>query len=116
MPSQISSKLRIVSASGVYFAGLAGELLGDEERLRQEPLDLAGALHDQLVLFAQFVDAEDRDDVLQFAVALEDLLHAAGDGVVPLADELRIENAAGRGQRIDRGINALLGDRCAPGR
>src|SRR3954452_2925561 len=30
--------------------GRAGELLGDEERLREEALDLAGALHGQLVL------------------------------------------------------------------
>jgi hypothetical protein len=42
-----------------------GELLGHEERLRQEALDLAGARHDQLVLFGQFVHAEDGDDVLQ---------------------------------------------------
>ena len=40
-----------------------------------------------------------------------DRLHAAGDRVVPLADVLRIENAAGRGQRIDRRVNALFGDR-----
>ena len=34
---------------------------------------------DQLVVLAQLVDAEDGDDVLQLAVALQDLLHAAGD-------------------------------------
>ena len=38
-------------------------------------------------------------------------LHAAGDGVVPFADVLRIENAAGRGQRIDGRINAFFGNR-----
>src|SRR5262249_15835057 len=43
----------------------AGELLGDEERLRQEALDLAGAGHHQLVVLRQLVDAEDGDDVLQ---------------------------------------------------
>ncbi len=59
-------------------ARLAGEHFGDQERLRQEPLDAAGALHDELVLFGKFVDAEDRDDVLQFAVALQNRLHAAG--------------------------------------
>ena len=75
-------------------ARLAGEHFGHEERLRQEPLDAAGAMHDQLVVFAQFVDAENRDDVLQFAVALQNRLHAAGDVVVPLAHVLRIENSA----------------------
>ena len=59
----------------------------------------------------QLVDAEDRDDVLQFAVALEDLLHAAGDVVVLLADVLRVEDAAVRRQRVDGRVDALLGDR-----
>src|SRR3974390_1940773 len=48
---------------------LAGEHLGDVERLRQEALDLARAVHEQLVLGRQFVHAEDRDDVLQFLAA-----------------------------------------------
>ena len=54
----------------------AGELLGHEERLRQEPLDLAGPRHDDLVLLGELVHAEDRDDVLQVLVPLQDLLHA----------------------------------------
>ena len=53
----------------------AGELLRDEERLRQELLDLARARHGELVVFRQLVDAENRDDVLQILVALQDLLH-----------------------------------------
>src|SRR3954453_8417938 len=52
----------------------AGELLGDVERLREEALDAAGAADDELVLVAQLVDAEDRDDVLELLVALQDLL------------------------------------------
>ncbi len=38
-------------------------------------------------------------------------LHAAGDSVVPIADVLRIENAAGRGQRIDGRVDTLFRDR-----
>src|SRR6185437_15571954 len=45
----------------------ARELLGDDERLAEESLQLAGPADDQLVLFAQFVDAQNRDDVLQIA-------------------------------------------------
>ena len=116
LPSHISLKLRIVSASGVTLPGLFGEGLGDDERLRQEPLDAAGTVDHLLVLFAQLVDAEDGDDVLQLAIALQDLLHAPGDGVVLLADVLRVEDAAVGGQRIDRRIDALLGDACAPDR
>src|SRR5450756_2898858 len=44
-------------------AGDAGELLGDVERLREEALDLARALHDHLVLVGELVHAEDGDDV-----------------------------------------------------
>ena len=68
-------------------------------------------MHDLLVFFAQLVDAEDGDDVLQFAVALQDLLHPAGDVVVLLADVLRVEDSRVRRQRIDGRVDALLGDR-----
>src|SRR6187399_515370 len=65
----------------------AGELLGDEERLREEPLDLAGPGHRQLVVFGQLVDAEDGDDVLEVLVALQHLLHRPGDPVVLVAED-----------------------------
>src|SRR2546428_10914737 len=42
----------------------ARELLGDEERLREKPLDLPCAGDDQLVLVRELFHAEDRDDVL----------------------------------------------------
>src|SRR3954451_10773579 len=44
-------------------AGEAGELLGDEERLRQEALDAARPADGQLVFLGELVDAQDRDDV-----------------------------------------------------
>ena len=68
--------------------GDAGELLGHVERLREEALDLAGALHDDLVLVGELVHAEDGDDVLQLPVALQDLLHARRDLVVLVADDV----------------------------
>ena len=40
------------------------EDFGDEERLRQEALDLAGTRHRQLVFFGQFIHAKNGDDVL----------------------------------------------------
>src|SRR5262245_12585181 len=61
-------------------AGPAGEHLGNMERLRQEALDLARAGDGDLVLLRQLVHAENGDDVLKRLVALQDLLHAAGDG------------------------------------
>ena len=51
-PDRISWKPAMVSRSGTYLPATAGELLGDEERLRQEALDLARARHGQLVVLA----------------------------------------------------------------
>src|SRR5437868_7200062 len=93
-----------------HLALLAGERLGHEERLRQELLDAAGPVHHLLVLLAQLLDAEDGDDVLQLAVALQDLLDAVGDGVVLLADVLRLEDVAVGGQRVHGRVDALLAD------
>src|SRR5690606_7329392 len=50
----------------------AGELRRGEGVLRQEPLDPAGPGDRDLVLLGQLVDPQDRDDVLQFLVALQD--------------------------------------------
>src|SRR5450755_3916550 len=65
------------------------ENLGNEKRLRQEALDLAGAGDGDLVVFRQFVHAENGDDVLQRFVFLQYLLHHARGGVVLLADDAR---------------------------
>src|SRR3546814_7201990 len=55
-------------------AGDAGEHLGDVERLRKKALNLARARNRQLILFRQFVHAENGDDVLQALVLLQDRL------------------------------------------
>ena len=65
----------------------------------------------QLVLFAQFIDTENGDDVLQIAIALQHRLHLAGDAGVLFADDVGTERAGRRCQRIDGGINALRRDR-----
>src|SRR5437868_14207625 len=49
----------------------ACELLGDEEGLREEALNLARARDYKLVLLGQLVEAEDGDDVLQVFVAVQ---------------------------------------------
>ena len=88
----------------------AGELRGREERLRQEALDLACALDDELVLVGELVDAEDRDDVLQVGVALQHLLHARRGLVVLRGHDPRLQRARGRAQRMHRRIDPLLDD------
>ena len=77
------------------------------EGLRQETLNLSGALHELLVLVGEFVHTHDGDDVHQLLVALENSLHFLGNGVMLLADLFGREYAAGGFQRIDSRINAL---------
>ena len=89
----------------------AGELLGHEERLREEALDLPGALHCQAVLVRELLDSEDGDDVLELAVALEDLPHVVGDLVVLLAHDVRLQDRRGRVERVDGRVDPLLRDR-----
>src|SRR5207344_525459 len=81
-------------------AGRARELLGHEVRLRQEPLDPARPGDDDLVLVRELVHAEDRDDVLEVGVALEDLLHERRDLVVLVRDDAGLERARIRFERI----------------
>src|SRR5687768_11768223 len=64
----------------------AGELLRDRERLRHEALQTARAGDDLLVVLRELVHAEDRDDVLQLLVALQDALDLRRHAVVALAE------------------------------
>src|SRR5437868_6654638 len=56
------------------FAGVAGELFGNEVRLRKKSFDSSRAADDEFVVIGKLVDPENSDDVLQFAVTLKDLL------------------------------------------
>src|SRR5688500_16821248 len=58
------------------------ELRADEERLREQTLDLTGTGDGQLVVFRQLVETENRDDILEVLVPLEDLLNRLGRVVV----------------------------------
>src|SRR5829696_4954240 len=91
-------------------SGRAGEYLGGEERLRHEELELASPVDGLLVIIAQLLDAEDGDDVLQVTVALQHLLHLAGDPIVLFADHKRIEDAGGRAEGVDRREDTARGD------
>ena len=91
-------------------AGRAGENFCDVERLRQEALDLARTRNRQLVLFRQFVHAQDGDDILKRLVALQHLLHRARHRIMLLADDQRRQHPRRRIQRVHRWIDALGGD------
>ena len=78
------------------------------ERLRQEAFDLAGACDRDLVVFRQFVHAQNGDDVLQRLVLLQDRLNLAGDVVMLLADHARVEQARVGVERIHRREDRLF--------
>ena len=80
---------------GHLLASAPRKHFGHRERLAQEPLNLAGAEHCELVVGRKLVHAENSDDVLQILVALEDFLDAAGHFVVFLADDVRCQRAGG---------------------
>src|SRR5918994_494710 len=86
------------------------ELLGDEERLGEETLQPARPADNYLVLLGELVYAEDGDDVLQFLVALQDVLDLLGDLVVLVAHNRGVEDRRGGGQRIHRRVDPLLGE------
>src|SRR5882724_13658154 len=94
-------------------AGEPGELLGHEEWLGKEPGDAPRPRDDELVLFAQLVHAQNRDDILERLVTLENALHPDSDVVMAGPHKLGIEDAARAVERIHGRIDAEL--RYGPG-
>src|ERR1700722_5175614 len=105
------------AAHGVFdlhiLPGEASELLGHEHGLGKEFFDFARARDGLLVVVGKFFDAQNGDDVLQFLVTLQNGFHGAGDVVMFLSNNARIQNARKAGQRINGGINAALDDLAA---
>ena len=91
-------------------ARLAGEHFGDQERLRKEAFDAPCSVDHQLILFAQFIHAQDGDNILQVFVALQNLLHLTRSRIVILTDHDRIEDAGGRVERVHRRVDPQLGN------
>src|SRR5262249_10283554 len=91
-----------------HFTRLVGERLGDDEWLREELFNPPDAGNHLLILFAKFIDAQNGNDVLKFAVALQYTLNLASNRIVLHADVLRIQEAAVGRQRINSRVNALF--------
>ena len=72
---------------------ITGELLGNVEGLREELLHLARPRDRNLVVFGEFINSQNGDDVLQVFIALQDSLYALCDVVMVLANDSRGKNA-----------------------
>ncbi len=77
------------------------EFLGDKHGLAQEALDLTSASNQQFLVFAQLINTQDGNDVLQILVGLENLLDFAGGTVMLFTDNIGGEGTAGGGKRVD---------------
>ncbi len=93
--------IHAVADAGECFDGLvrrnvgartAGELLGDVEVLTKELLDLTGTVHSGLIFFAELIDTDQGDDVLQLLVTLQNRLDAVCTVVVRLTHVTRIKD------------------------
>ena len=105
---------RIERAHGVRDGAVGAvhsrELRSDVERLRKEFLNFSRAGNRELVFVGKLVHAENRNDVLQIFVFLQNGLDGAGNAEMIFADDLRRECLRCRSKRIDRRINRELGD------
>ena len=76
--------------------------------LRKELLNLARANNRHLILIGKLVHTEDRDNVLQIFVTLENFLYHTRHVIVLLTHNARIKNRRTRIKRIDGRINSEL--------
>ena len=67
-------------------------------------------MDNHLVVFRQFVDAHNGDNILKFAVSLKHRLDASSAGVMFVANVLRVQNAGVGSQRVNGRINAFSGN------
>ena len=109
-PSQMPLNEAIVSSTGTYLPSMPVNCSATKNGWDRNRWMRARPRHDDLVLFAQLVDAEDRDDVLQVLVPLEDLLHPPRHRVVVLAHVARVEDAAGGVERVHGRVDAQRRD------
>ena len=110
LPSRISAKERTVSSMETYTPGVPVKTSATWNGWPRNFWILAGAVDGELLVLGKLVHAQDGDDVLQVLVLLQDLLHADRHAVVLLADDFRVEGARGGLERVDRGVDAELGD------
>ena len=69
------------------YAFQTGELLRYEERLRQEALYTTSAGNYQFIFFRKFFQTQNGDDILQFFIPLQDLLHTLSGVIVLVAKD-----------------------------
>src|SRR3989344_371870 len=73
------------------FARSARKRLRHEERLREEALNLSSAIYKSFIIFRKLFNAENRDDVLQVFVALQDAARFVSNAIVFFTNDFRLK-------------------------
>ena len=93
-----------------HHTGGVGELLCHKEGLREETLNTTSAVHSGLILIRELLHTENRDDILQLLVTLENLFHTLSSVVVLLTYNVGVEDSRSRLQRIYCGVDTECGN------
>jgi hypothetical protein len=88
---------------------VAGELCGDREGLREKPDKATCAFDGLAVAGAEFLEPEERSDLLQLAVLFDHTADFFGDDAVPFADDGGVQHRRRAGQRIDSRVETFEG-------
>ena len=94
----------------------SGEDFRNVKWLRQEPLNLPGARHNQFVVFRQFIHTENGDDVLQRLIALENPLDVPRNLVMLLTNHPRIKDTRCGIEWVNRRVDAFFRNRAVQNR
>src|SRR3989338_359017 len=87
------------------FPFCSGKCFSDGEWLRKEALDFACSVYQSFVFFGEFLDTQNRDDVLQVFVALEHAARFVRHAIVFFAHDLRRKRSRAGVQWIDGWID-----------
>ncbi len=105
----LSFKDLLHRANGLFkcnvFTGCASERFADEERLREELLDLACPVYKSLIFIRKLLDTKDGDDILEILIALKNLFGLGCDAIVFLSYDERIECLRRRFKWVDGRID-----------
>ena len=80
------------------------------EWLREVVLNLTSTLNNELIFRSQFVHTQNRNNVAKFLIALQSLLNAASNRVVLKTDDVRVNLAGGRVERVNGRIDTKSSD------
>ena len=87
-----------------------GLLRTKAEPQTDEPLDSPGTSYRNLIIFRKLFHTENSDNILQFFISLQYLLHLSGDGIMLFTYNPRVKNSGCRIKGVNGWINTQFSD------